>query len=223
MKNNFNWYLNLFLGILAIVCISIIIIVGLDISSLKRTITDKDFADNMNGVLLNLSYSYITGYLVYLLTVLIPRLYSANIIYPKVKDKYKDIISRLESSISCLSDYKIKIKEESPIPQKDAYLNKIEVYSLLKPKRDNATPILDDLIKNKDQINKRILELLEYRDLLSPNTIVLLEDIKGSKYFSFLDTVKRMPWLDDVEGCTRHTGELLYELYEDVKSYVNQM
>ena len=219
MKKSSNWILNLLLGVLAIASIFIIIIVGLDITSLKHTINDKDFADNMNKVLLNISYSYITGYLVYSLSVLLPHYFNKKKIRGVVEQKYETIKGKLKDSIRCV--YPMTKWNDDIYSSKESLLNQFENTSVFqsssyKPAGMNLTVI--ELLKGQgSNIDNIIGQLIEYRDFLSPESMVFLEGIRESAYFKYLNVFAQIRMLDQPSE-RRKLGEELFNLYDKVKT-----
>ena len=77
------------LNLLAVAAIYIIMVVGL---GWFWTIGTSDNYERINGVLINLSYSFLTGYLVYLFTVSYPAKRRSNRINQIVADRLKCIV-----------------------------------------------------------------------------------------------------------------------------------
>lgn len=221
MKVSFNNIMNWSLIILAILCLFLIVIIGLEVKSFWTEIDDSNLAENVNEVLLNLSYSYITGFLVFFLTVLLPHLNKQKKIKPAIDDKLRAIKDKLENSVKCI--YPVEDRNNLSL-SKESFVNKFittQIADKFKV-RTRVTAldvtIFDYLNKERKDINGVISELIEYREYLSSNSLLFLESIRNSNYFSFLRVLENYSELPkEIVNNKRLLGEFLYDLYEAVK------
>ncbi len=214
-----NGAINGILTIIAIACFIIIFVVDLQITLFLFKTDNKDLADGINDILLNLSFSYITGYTVYYLTVMLPHSYKQKKIKEVIDDKLSTIKDKLTNSVLCI--YDVEEWEELEL-SKEAFVEKFKS-TMIAPyfERDFLglkSTIFDYINKERKDINDIISELIEYRDYLSFNSLVFLESIRSSDYFKNLRVLENYSNLpkDLVENKQR-LGESLYKLYEKVK------
>lgn len=178
--------------ILALISLYIIFGAGLHIDEmLIFNAKNKDLADNVNKVLLNLSYSYITGYIVYLLTLFIPHTKTTNKIRPVVIYKFSIIENELDKCIKAfcfLSDRQDSSETYDAIARDDQPIvdTPIDYDCSLKISDFMRSYLWEYLIKRKDRILPIISDLIEYRDYISSDSLILLEEIRNSDFFERL-------------------------------------
>lgn len=203
--------------ILAFIAALVIIVVGLKIKSLFLFATNESLATDFNEVILNLSYSYITGYLVYILTVYYPHHRIKKKVKPIIERKYNIINGKLLDSIRCVFPM---TEWNSLVLTKELFQNQFGKHSL----SDNCSygmtnikrSIINHLIGQRENIEEIVKEILEYRNFISDESLLLLESIRESDYFFALNAFCQIKLLDAEEE-RKKLAEMLFDLYEKVK------
>ena len=146
-------------------------------------------SENINQVLINLSYSYIAGLIFYLLTSSIPRYYTQQKITPIVNTKIAEIYENIESCIQTFKKTETKnlISSSNPsvitamIESEDilntSYYSKIMGFDISN---------LEFIKTKKDIIHNLINDILTYKEYLSDNQLENLEHIRSSEVFHLL-------------------------------------
>lgn len=180
--------------------------------------------ENINRVLLNLSYSYLAGYLFYLLVTEIPYRQRKRRFHKTISHKYDDIRLQIESNIQAFDTIKYY------------HLNKITRNELRKivTKRnltDNTfyadecgitQSVIDFINRSKEKIEEVAYELLNvYKDYLSEDEIETIENIIHSSYFNLTD-FKRNDKLtsknkDFFNSLKEDLSDSLYEVIENTR------
>lgn len=220
MKNYLIKILNWSLIGLAIVSLFLILIIGLEAKFLWTELDDPNLADNINKVLLNISYSYITGFLVYLLTVLLPHALRRNKIKSILETKLETIKSKINASV--MSIYLIE-DEEKTIPAKDLFIKEFVAQNITDKKYKLKTgldlTLFESLVKERKDIERKISEIIEYHNYLSTDSLTLIERIRDSEYFSTLIILEGyQERYANIEAHKNLLAGFLYDLYDDVKN-----
>ena len=220
MKNFLIKILNWSLIGLAIVSIFLILIIGLEAKFLWTELDDPNLADNINKVLLNISYSYITGFLVYLLTVLLPHALRRKKIKSILETKFETIKSKINASV--MSIYLIEA-EEKTIPAKDLFIKEFVAQNITDKKYKLQTgldlTLFESLVKERKDIERKISEIIEYHNYLSTDSLTLIERIRDSEYFSTLIILEGyQERYANIEAHKNLLAGFLYDLYDDVKN-----
>ncbi len=220
MKNFLIKILNWSLIGLAIVSIFLILIIGLEAKFLWTELDDPNLADNINKVLLNISYSYITGFLVYLLTVLLPHALRRKKIKSILETKFETIKSKINASV--MSIYLIEA-EEKTIPAKDLFIKEFVAQNITDKKYKLKTgldlTLFESLVKERKDIERKISEIIEYHNYLSTDSLTLIERIRDSEYFSTLIILEGyQERYANIEAHKNLLAGFLYDLYDDVKN-----
>ena len=172
-----NKCINRCLFLLAIVCLFVLFVIGYDINCFLFHIDDEDSAQRINQLWLNLCSSYITGYFVYLLTLLLPHSLRKKKISSVLYDKFETIKAKIEHSVKSIY---LEDDENKPIPSKDTFKNDFVASHItdieFKQKTGLNLSLFEYLIKERDEIKSIISEMIEYHDFLSSESIVLLEN-----------------------------------------------
>ena len=173
-------------SLLALVALGIIIGVGLEINQLLIfKAENNDQAININRILLNLSYSYITGYIVYMLTVFLPETASVHKIKPVIIYKFSKIENAIDDCVKIFC-YLSSIKTGFPLyyfPEELSQQTQIDYDCKLNIEEANVDSLQKILSGEKSKILFIIEQLIEYRDYLSSDGLKLLEEIRHSEFF----------------------------------------
>ncbi len=152
-------------------------------------IGSSENSENINQVLINLSYSYIAGLIFYLLTNSIPRYYTQQKITPIVNTKIAEIYENIESCIQTFKKNETKNLISSSNP--NAITTMIESEDILDTSYYSKIMGIDishlEFIKTKkDVIYNLITDILTYKEYLSDNQLENLEHIRSSEVFHLL-------------------------------------
>lgn len=179
-------------------------------------------ADAWNEIITNLSYSYLAGFIFYLLTVTLP--------YKKMKGKVK---VALDSKLNMIrSNYKACVESvyhplkamSLDITKDEAIANFKEVSFYQKCKmgyfQDKDISVVD-YIRLKHQENViRAAELLEYKPWLSSETVAQIEEIRNSNLPAVIISLTQSigkDQLDNEDGRGMLAGEV-YDLWTLAKN-----
>ena len=179
-------------------------------------------ADAWNEIITNLSYSYLAGFIFYLLTVTLP--------HKKMKGKVK---VALDSKLNMIrSNYKACVESvyhplkamSLDITKDEAIANFKEVSFYQKCKmgyfQDKDISVVD-YIRLKHQENViRAAELLEYKPWLSSETVAQIEEIRNSNLPAVIISLTQSigkDQLDDEDGRGMLAGEV-YDLWTLAKN-----
>ena len=177
--------------------------------------------ENINRVLLNLSYSYLAGYLFYLLVTEIPYWQRKRRFRKTISHKYDDIRLQIESNIQAFDTIKYyhlnkitrnelrKIVTKRDLTDNTFYANECEI----------TQSILDFTNRSKEKVEEIAYELLNvYKDYLSDNEIETIENIIHSSYFNLID-FKRTDKLTPKNKAffNSHKEDLSDSLYEVIE------
>lgn len=144
---------------------------------------ENDNADAINEVLVNLSYSYIAGFVFFLFTVAFPN--------ELKKQKMRNAISNKMSTIStkykaCLSSVVPLLERASFVYNEDNIKSQFEKTSLhsksaLSEVGQNYT-VIHYIIAQHASCLQLIEQLLEYKDLLDSATLATIEDLRNPSF-----------------------------------------
>ena len=208
-------------SILAVISFFVILIIGLDFRPLLFEIDNEAQAIRCNNVLINLASSYLTGYIVYVLTVLLPHLLSKQSFKHIIKNKYRLIQDRLKFSVRCVYPYPDNDVDSKKLIRKDDFLDRIESISLTDPclilQGELHYDVITYLVKQRESIEQIIDQLLSfYREYLTNRQLVHLEEIREHEYFRALTTYKTIDRMNEPVA-RRFLGEQIFDLYEKTR------
>ena len=204
--------------LIAIISLYLVIVVGFKIEPLLLSGLDNSRADQINIVIVNLSCSYISGYLVYFLTVLLPIKNKKEKIAPIINEKLRKIENSFE--IVMTSFFSVLIPK-SLACNKDLFISKIERTPLHSTYTEESEIIkrkslLEILCSCRDDVKRSIDEILIYREYISLDEIQLLESMKYSNCFYYTNLITKSPSFD-VDIIRKDLGEDLFNWYEKIK------
>lgn len=185
----------------------------------------KGDPEKINSLLLNLSYSFIAATIFYLLTVVLPDYQRRIRIEPAINRLKIMIIDDYESSINCFSDLFQKIDYTR---DKNMFISTISQRSLF-----DETPLskltglnrgnyLSTLSSYHSRVRQTIAALLDYKDFLTSEEIITLEEIRNDTYPKLLSSMAtpKLKEKMDKEDMRKAIGENLWKLYEKAKSTI---
>jgi len=180
--------------ILAIISLGIILIIGLDLKSLMLDVeVSQDSAKNINGIMLNLSYSIMAATIFYIIVNHVPY-YQKWVIYNNI---IADRLSRIQVSTMIYSYEATKGKYISEKQIKDVIksLNPVEALNQERIKSPIGTFILDKkmeinkenmfkLINIQKRMQQEITEILKLDNYINSKLLKIIEIINSSKFLS---------------------------------------
>lgn len=180
------------------------------------TIGSSDNADQINQVFINLSYSYITGVLVYFLTIALPKYNEDRKLKPVIKEKIEDIGIMLRNMLVGFYQYDGSTELD---------INNIEACQTLLESTDwnqaNSLPIykkgqnrLCETFKSDFEVIQEDITrlILCYNLHLSTDQIKFLEKIKSFESYHILAVIvnsKAKITTDGAKGISKDFAELL--------------
>ena len=175
--------------------------------------------EGINLLLLNLSYSFIAATIFYLVTVWLPSYNRHKRLLSPIKTLKKKIVDDYVASINCFSDI---VNQIDYTVDRDMFLTKIQQQSLLEEtsmSREihlNIGTYQSTLLNYHNRVILTISNLLEYKEHLSSEDIVVLETIRNDVFpnlVGMLSTPIGRQFLDNVET-RKAVGENLWSLYD---------
>jgi len=208
---------NYLVGLLALVCLYAIFQIKFDFAF---WICSSERACDYNEILMTLSYSYLAGYLFFLLTVTLPHL--------KMRAKVKKALEGKVNQIA--TNYWACIESVVPFPKgltrnqtKEDVVMMFKEASSLQLCRLSSVGVnvsVAEYIKAKHKENKELAtELLEYKPWLSSETIAQIEIIRNANLMSVVISMTN-PVLQeslDNEGSRGVLASEVYDMWEVAK------
>lgn len=205
-----DWYV----WTIAIVSVYAILQIKLDFAF---WIANSDKADAYNEIITNLSYSYLAGFIFFLLTVTLP--------HWKMRTKIRKALEGKTNTIC--SNYKACVESVVPLPKtvlptitREEAVENFKAVSYHQPCRltaiQNTNVSIVVYIKLKHDENKRLAtELLEYKPWLSSETIAKIEEIRNSNLPTIIITLTNTIMKDqmDNENGRKMLGEMVFDLW----------
>jgi len=202
---------NYLVGLLALVCLYAIFQIKFDFAF---WICSSERACDYNEILMTLSYSYLAGYLFFLLTVTLPHL--------KMRAKVKKALEGKVNQIA--TNYWACIESVVPFPKgltrnqtKEDVVMMFKEASSLQLCRLSSVGVnvsVAEYIKAKHKENKELAtELLEYKPWLSSETIAQIEKIRNANLMSVVISMTN-PVLQEALDNEGSRGVLASEVYD---------
>lgn len=138
-------------------CIFCILAIGLKLYFVPCPGWAEEYADGINNILLNLSYSYVAGYVIYWFTVIIPDKRDKEIVLPLIRNEIISLWSPIENLfnwyISSSATEHVKATEEEVSKAIHENYRKDKVYDYIPPQKkiDNTDLLKIRLDKFKDK------------------------------------------------------------------------
>lgn len=210
-------YSNIYVNIIALLCLYAIFQIKFDFA---YWVGDSFYAEDINDIITNLSYSYMAGYIFYLLTVSLP--------YVKMKSKTK---KALDSKISTIiNNYNACLESVVPLPTevkadltKEEAIDLFRTVSYMSPCRLSSigqNVSIATYIKIKHEENQKLAtQLLEYKPWLSSTTIAEIENIRNSSLSNIIIalTQNSLHTLLDKEDSRETLASEVYDLWDQSK------
>lgn len=220
MKVHWKWFLKYsdwYVWAIALVCLYAILQIKFNFAF---SIGYSDKAKSWNEIITNLSYSYLAGFIFFLLTVTLP--------HEKMRAKVKKALEGKVNQIA--TNYWACIKSVVPFPKGlTSNLTKEDVVMMFKEASSlqlcrlssvGVNVSVAEYIKAKHKENKELAtELLEYKPWLSSETIAQIEIIRNANLMSVVISMTN-PVLQeslDNEGSRGVLASEVYDMWEVAK------
>lgn len=175
--------------------------------------------DPINALLLNISYSFIAASIFYVITVWLPSYNKQQRLLIPIRSLKKKILDDYSASINSFSDVINKIDYSS---DHDVFIDKIQQQSLLeetplsKMTSLNKGSYQSTILSYHDRVVHTISNLLEYKDILHPDEIVLLEEIRTDDFPQLLSSLSTPIGVEflDTPDTRKSVGKKLWDLYQ---------
>lgn len=206
-------YSSTYVNVIALLCLYAIFQIKFDFA---YWVGDSFYAEDINDTITNLSYSYMAGYIFYLLTVSLP--------YVKMKSKTK---KALDSKISTIiNNYNACLESVVPFPNplkkdltKEEAKNLFRAVPYMNPCRLSSigqNVSIATYIKIKHEENQKLAtQLLEYKPWLSSTTIAEIENIRNSSLSNIIIALTHT--LLDKEDSRETLASEVYDLWDQSK------
>lgn len=211
-------YCDYYVWAIAVVCLYAILQIKLGFAFWIGT---SERADAYNEILSNLSYSYLAGFIFFLLTVTMPHLKMRNKVRMALKGKANTICSNYKA---CVESVLPLPKAMQPSITREEAIGNFMAVSYLQPCRltaiQNTNLPIVAYIRLKHDENKRLAtELLEYKSWLSSETIAKIEEIRNSNLPAVIITLTNTIVKDqmDNEDGRKMLGGMTYDLWSVAK------
>ena len=178
-------FINITISVITLLALIIILVIGLDIQSLK--LGSFTNAQNINSILINLSYSYIAGAFFYFLVTTIPFYLRKRKINLVIKDRINIISKGTQTIIFAYDPSSINLildrNNENDLLNLFKRSTIFDISNVAKQVLpETNTKILFTINQSLQIIDKAIDETLNYLDYLSEEQIILLNNIKNSAF-----------------------------------------
>lgn len=181
------------------------------------TIGSCENADRINQVLLNLSYSYIAGWIFYLLVTYFPEMQRKITLRPAIQLKIEDLRKQINACIQTfakdedwhLVDTITKEQLIRLITKADMYAN--SYYASIIGFQQNH---LQFLHATRSNVFELIEQILFYKEYLSAEQLLLLEKIQDSTYFHLTKVYENTPLAKIFYSSDKYKNEMIDDLYD---------
>ena len=180
-----NKLINFFLSLITIICIYTIFSVGLD---LIEKIGISDNYEKINNVALNLSYSYIAGLIFYFFISYLPYIQKKKKLNPAINSKIEYLNDLIKSFIQTfeLQEKNINLKTTQNNYIEELIINRSLIDSSYYSKMGRNMTNLDFINGHKVNIQNLITDIITYKEYISSEQVLNLEQIRDSKFFQLL-------------------------------------
>lgn len=202
--NKTNQPFKIVLFIIFVLCIWAISTIQLHLFPSINVKWSQELCDNVNNVYINLSYSFMAGFIFYLLTVSFPHIMEKKRIKPVLQQKVNDIKNEFRNVLlefsrnTQIGDYFIEENARKALMSK-LWTNNLPMYKKLYNIDISYIAFIGEVGKN---IQKKIINLIQsYQGYLSTEQICLLEELSSMQIFSTANQFSKMPIsLEDENG-----------------------
>ncbi len=173
----------------------------------------------VNEVLLQLSYSYLAGIIVFLLTNIIPYQLLRNKLHKPIEAVLINVKEKYHASAKCImsvEEYSVPFTREKIVSSfaSKSYRETCDLGKL----GINKMPIIDCLIHYDNEAKILIQNALSYKKYLPTQIIIKLEELRSGEYSKLLVAYKTVNQLDNCEQRSILGNSIMdqYELAESL-------
>lgn len=206
-------YINCALIGITILCLYVIGCVGLNIFP---TLGFCQKADAINSVGLNLSYSFIAGWIFYLLITYFPYRFLKRKFSPIINGRIIDLCKQIEA---CVHTFSMEDSDVINSISKERLLGLIQAkgmysQSCFAEQVGYQMNNLQFLVETKKNCFDIIEKLIPYKEYLTDKQIVCIEKIRDSSYFHLTKIYENSPVAQIYYNSEQFKNELSKELYD---------
>lgn len=201
-------------------CLFCIVTIGLDICLFPFP-SLSDYVPGINNILINLSYSYVAGYILYWFTVIIPEKRDKEIVLPLIKNEIISLWSPIESLfnwyIAFSATEQVKPTEEEVLKAIHENYSKYKVYDYIPPqKRIDYT----DLLKIRlDEFKDKAIFLSQKSRYFTAEQFNCLNVIINENYNPFSTLANSCAPNQDIPEAMKNIVSA--QLWKIIKDYIN--
>jgi hypothetical protein len=202
------------LGITTLMCSYIILSIGL---GWFWTLGSSDNADKINQVLINLSYSYIAGYIFYLLVSYLPYQLKIIKLKPVIDLKINDLYNRINSCIQTFDTFdNADFVKTISLEQLTEMINKKNMYenSFYANQVGYEMNNLKFLNATKVNIFEIADSLIVYKEYMTSEQVINIEKIKDSTFFHLVKIYEESAIAKIYYSSQQFKDELIKDLFE---------
>lgn len=177
-------------------------------------------SNNINEIVTNLSYSYLAGYIFFIMTVSLPNLIMKSKIQQALNSKAETIIKNYHACLESVLPLSQNLKEDL---SKEEAVNIFKNVSYMDPCRLAAigqNVCIAKYIQIKHEENQELAtQLLEYKTWLSSNSVALIETIRNSSLSKVIIAFMQKPLLQFLnnEYSRAQFADEVYDLWKQSK------
>lgn len=189
------------------------------------TIGSFENAKEINQVLLNLSYSYIAGWIFYILVSYFPAKQRKMVLLPAIRLKIEDLRKQINACVQTFATdedwYLVDVITKEQLSQliTNANMYGDSYYARVVGFQQNHLQFLHATRLNVFELIKQILF---YKEYLSAEQLLLLEKIHDSTYFHLTKISENTPTAKVYYNSNRFKNEVIINLY-DVIIYMRKL
>ena len=202
-------------------CIFCILAIGLKLYFVPCPECLEKYADGINNILINLSYSYVAGYILYWFTVIIPEKRDKEIVLPLIKNEIISLWSPIESLfnwyIAFSATEQVKPTEEEVLKAIHENYSKYKVYDYIPPKKriDNT-----DLLKIRlDEFKDKAIFLSQKSRYFTAEQFNCLNVIINENYNPFSTLANSCAPNQDIHEAMKNIVSA--QLWKIIEEYIN--
>ncbi|MFH6993418.1 hypothetical protein [Flavobacterium sp. FlaQc-48] len=210
-----------FLLLVTVLSLYIIFSVGLGIIG---EIGSSNNSEKINNVVLNLSYSYVAGLIFYFFISYLPYIQTKKKLKPAINSKIEYLNALVTSFVQTFesNEKKIELKKISSNYVEKLILNKSVLESSYYSIMGLVMTNLDFINGHKENIENLVDKILSYKEYLTSDQILYLEQIRDSKFFQLLK-IKHTNKHFHVYYEEKQTRKLIADELNTMINYVNKI
>lgn len=193
------------LYLILLLCAWAVLVIQLKISCLSIPVNwSQESCNNLNQLYINLTYSFLAGYVFYLLTIYFPQKTEKKRLQPVIIKKTKAIKNELENVLlefsrgTGINDY-MKIENARKVLMSKNWTDSMPMYQKLYNANISYIAFIGIV---GEHIQKKVVELIQsYQRFMTTEQIGLLEELPDLYIFSLAQRFSKMPIsLEDENG-----------------------